>query len=59
MIADALAVYPDGQQANLILWGRDGEIVWLEVNDLDPRAPHRFPEIPDLRTWEQRGLELP
>ena len=59
MIADSLAVYPDGQQANLILWGHDGEIVWLEVNGFDPRAPHRFPEISNLRTWEQDGLELP
>ncbi len=59
MIADALAVYPDGQQANLILWGRDGEITWLEIVEYDPRAPHRFPEISNLRTWEQRGLELP
>ncbi len=30
-LADELAVYPDGQRAGLMLWGRDGEIVWLEV----------------------------
>jgi hypothetical protein len=58
MIADAMAIYPDGQQANLILWGRGGEIAWLEVCDLDPRLPHRVPEIANLRTFEQRGQEL-
>lgn len=45
IIADAWAVYPDGRQADLILRGRDGEIVLLEVIDWDPRAPHRFPEM--------------
>ena len=44
MLADALAVYPDGQQANLILWGSGSEITWLEINQFDPRASHRFPE---------------
>jgi hypothetical protein len=58
MIADALAVYPDGQQANLMLWGRERQITWLEVWDMDPRLPHRVPEIANLRTWEQRGMEL-
>ncbi len=33
MLADELAVYPDGQRAGLMLWGRDGEILWLEVYD--------------------------
>jgi hypothetical protein len=38
-------------QANLILWGRDGEIVLLEVCEGDPVAD-RVPEIADLCTWE-------
>ena len=59
MLADALAAYPDGQLTNLILWGRDGEVTWLEVDDVDPRVPHRFPEMPDLRTWEERGQTQP
>jgi hypothetical protein len=58
MVADALAVYPDAQQAGLILWGREGEIVWLEVYDCHPEASHRFPLISNMRTWEERGQEL-
>ena len=49
IIADAWAVYSDGQQAGLILWGRAGEIVLLEVYDCDPGASHRFPQIANLR----------
>ncbi len=51
MLADALAVYPDRQQAGLILWGRDGEVVMLEVYEMHPVAD-RVPEIGDLRRWE-------
>ena len=58
IIADALAVYSDGQQAGLILWGRGDQIVSLEVYDCDPEASHRFPRLSDLRTFEERGLEL-
>jgi hypothetical protein len=58
IIADAVAAYPDGRQAGLILWGRGGKIVWLEVYDFDPGASHRFPEVSNLRTWEQRGQDL-
>ncbi len=50
IIADALAVYADGQQAGLILWGRDGQIVLLEVYDCHPNSSHRFPEISNLRS---------
>jgi hypothetical protein len=52
MIGDAMAVYSDGQQANLILWGRDGEVAWMEVDDAHPDSSHRVPEIADLCTWE-------
>jgi hypothetical protein len=58
IIADALAVYSDGQQAGLILWGRGDEIVSLEVYDCHPEASQRFPQISDLRTFEERGREL-
>jgi hypothetical protein len=58
IIADALAVYADGQQAGLILWGREGEIASLEVYDCHPGASHRFPQISNLRTFEERGREL-
>ncbi len=55
IIADTFAVYSDGQQAGLILWGREGEIVLLEVYDCHPGASRRFPEISNLRTFEERG----
>jgi len=42
MLADELAVYPDGQQAGVILWGREGKIVWLEVYDFQPVRPTVF-----------------
>jgi hypothetical protein len=58
IIADALAVYSDGQQAGLILWGRGDQIVSLEVYDCDPEASQRFPQLSELRTFEERGLEL-
>jgi len=57
-IADALAVYSDGQQAGLILWGRRDEIVSLEVYDCHPKASQRFPQISDLRIFEEPLREL-
>lgn len=51
MLADAVAVYPDQKQAGLILWGRDNEIVKLEVYEMDPVAD-RVPDIADLRRYE-------
>jgi len=51
ILADAVAVYPDKQQAGLILWGRDDENVMLEVYEMHPVA-NRVPEIADLRRYE-------
>jgi hypothetical protein len=59
IIADASIVYSDGQKTDLILWGREGEIVLLEVVDYDPRLPHRFPQLSDLRTWEEHRQAQP
>jgi hypothetical protein len=42
MLADELAIYPNGQQAGLILWGLEGEIVMLEVYDSQPGSPIAF-----------------
>ena len=56
--ADALAVYPDGHEAGLLLWGRNGQLVSLEVYDNTPGASERLPQLSNLRTWEARGQEL-
>ncbi len=54
-LADELAKYPDGQMAGLILWGRDGKIIELEVYDCQPESSHRVPDISNLCTWEELG----
>ena len=54
-LADEVALYPDGQTAGLMLWGRDGEIVWLEVYDFEPESSHRRPDVSHLCTWEDWG----
>jgi hypothetical protein len=46
IIIDAVAVYSDGQEAGLILWGRKGELVSLEVYDHHPNASSGF------RRWQ-------
>jgi hypothetical protein len=38
--------------------GRGDQIVSLEVYDCDPEASQRFPQISNLRTFEERGREL-
>ena len=48
MLADAPAVYPDGQKADLLLWGRNGQLVWLEINEWGRDSSHRFPTVADL-----------
>ena len=55
MLADELALYPDGQRAGLILWGLEGEIVMLEVYDCQPGSSHRFPDVSNLCTWAELG----
>ncbi len=55
MLADELAIYPDGQRAGLILWGLEGEIVMLEVYDCQPGSSHRFPDESNLCTWHDLG----
>jgi hypothetical protein len=58
ILSDALAVYPDAQEAELILWGRDGQIIALEVVDHTDGTLGRWPELSSLRTWKARGHEL-
>jgi len=49
MIADAWMAYPDGHKANLILWGQEGEIIWLEVDDYSADGSHRVPSVANLQ----------
>ena len=58
IISDAPVVYPDGQEAVVMLWARDGQVIALEVVDHTEATAGRLPGLPDLRTWEQRGREL-
>jgi hypothetical protein len=58
IIADAVAKYEDGQEAGLILWARDEQIVLLEIYDFHPGSSRRFPRIADLCRWEDRGKHL-
>ena len=55
MLADELAMYPDGQQAGLILWGCEDKIVWLEMYDFEPESSHRVPDVSKLYTWDDLG----
>jgi hypothetical protein len=55
ILADELAIYPDGQRAGLTLWGLQGDIVMLEVHDCEPGSSHRFPERSNLSTWDELG----
>jgi len=55
ILADELALYPDGQQAGVMLWGKGGEIALLEVYDFEPGSSHRFPDVSHLCTWEELG----
>jgi hypothetical protein len=57
-LADAPALYSDGKQADMILWGRDSQIVLLEIVNYYPGEFHPFPEVSALRTWEEWGLEI-
>lgn len=54
MLADALAIYPGGRRAGVILWGRQGEIATLELYGMDA-VPNRPPRVSDLRRWEDLG----
>ena len=58
VVADAVAVYPDGQQAELMLWALQSELVLLEVYDMDLDSSHRIPTVADLRTYEEMGQSL-
>jgi len=55
IVADAIAKWPDGNQAGLILWGRAGRVTALEVYDMTIDSAKRLPTLAVLRTWEQVG----
>lgn len=59
MLADALAVYPDGRGAGILLWGSEGELAWLELHDtFTSGTARRFQAVSNLRTCEQHGEQL-
>ena len=59
LLADALAVYPDGQIAGVLLWASGGEFAWLELHDtFTIGTAKRFPGTSEMRTWEQHGQSL-
>jgi hypothetical protein len=58
VIADAVAVSPNGDQTGLMLWGREGRVTGLEIYDMTPGASRVLPSITMLRTWEELGEEM-
>lgn len=55
IIADAVARWPDGAEAGVILWGYAGRIQGLEVYDHTLEASHRLPSVTQLYTYTEIG----
>jgi hypothetical protein len=55
IIADAVARWPDGAEAGVILWGYAGRLQGLEVYDHTLQASHRLPSVAQLYTYAQIG----
>jgi hypothetical protein len=55
VIADAVASWPSGIKAGVILWGKEGRITGLEVHDVDPDSAKVLPTVAVLRTWDELG----
>jgi len=56
IVADAMAAWPDGARAGVILWSRSGELSGLEVYDCTPGASMRALTPALLRTYESGSL---
>jgi len=55
VIADAVASWPNGIKAGVILWGKEGRVTGLEVHDMDPDSAKKLPTVAVLRTWDELG----
>ena len=56
VVADAMAAWPDGARAGVILWSKNGKLSGLEVYDCTPGASMRALTHALLRTYESGDL---
>jgi hypothetical protein len=59
IVADAIVRWPNGTQAGVMLWGKDGRITGLELYEMDFESAKRFPSVAELRTWEHATFPGP
>jgi hypothetical protein len=52
IVAEGFALWPDGTRAGVMLWGRRGQLLGIELYDLGADAARRFPTVQVLRRWE-------
>ena len=53
IVAEAVAVWPDGVRAGVMLWAQPDRISSIEVYDMHPDASHRQVTADVLRRWEE------
>ena len=53
IVAEAVAVWPDGARAGVMLWARDEGLSGIEIYDLHPDASHRRVTADVLRRYEE------
>jgi hypothetical protein len=53
IIAEGFAVWPDGARAGVMLWGKRGRLLGIELYDLGSDAARRFPTVQVMRRWEE------
>jgi hypothetical protein len=50
-VAEGFALWPDGRRTGVMLWGRKGRLLSVELYDLGADL-RRFPTVEVLRRWE-------
>jgi hypothetical protein len=53
VLAEAFTHWPDGARAGVMLWGREGKLLSIELYELGSEASRRFPTVEVLRRWEE------